>query len=49
MKLHITAGMGFCADVDLPTMQFLAAFDGTRNIHEAAAPVALALVRESKM
>ncbi len=39
-KLHLTNGMDFCAQVDMPTMQFLGELDGNRTVREAATPVA---------
>jgi len=45
-KLHLTEGMDFCAEVDLPTMQFLGLLDGTRTVREAAGPVATAMGAE---
>lgn len=45
IKLHVTSGMDFCANIDPPTMQFLAGLDGTRTVREACAPVAEQLGR----
>lgn len=42
-KLHLTSGMDFSAQIDMPTMRFLAELDGTRTVKEAAAPIAEAL------
>jgi methylase of polypeptide subunit release factors len=44
-KLHITNGMDFCAQADMPTIRFLAELDGTRTVREAAAPIAQSLGR----
>ena len=44
-KLHLTSGMDFCAQIDMPTMQFLGELDGNRTVREAATPVAEAMGR----
>jgi hypothetical protein len=43
--LHITDGIDFCAQIDMPTMTFLAALDGTRTVREAAKPIAESMNR----
>jgi methylase of polypeptide subunit release factors len=45
-KLHITDGIDFCAQIDMPTMTFLAALDGTRTVREATKPIAQSMNRK---
>jgi methylase of polypeptide subunit release factors len=45
-KLHITDGIDFCAQIDMPTMTFLAALDGTRTVREATKPIAHSMNRK---
>jgi len=45
-KLHITDGIDFCAQIDMPTMTFLAGLDGSRTVREAARPIAQSMDRK---